>query len=574
MSAANKSMMKNGEREKSAPAPRKRGPASRNGKRPAGNAVSYRSLFETAPDGMLLISARTGRVLEVNPALCELAGCRADELRGRKLWEILPLKATDAGLVVFRELRKQKRIYYDDLPFETRDRGRITVELICTTHGADRAKIIHCTVRDITKYQKVKQELWDAEARFKALFRQAGIGIALLDREGRFLEGNARFCEMLGYAAKDLRALVWDDIVFRDGQGASPPFLQGLLSGEGEYTHAALRCVRKDGDAFWALMTATAVRSPGGTSPFFILTLQDITERKRAEEAVTASRNFFRSLINELPNPIRISDTDAKCDYVNRTWIEFTRRQFDQEIGDRWADGIHPDDRERVGEIIRVAFQNRAPYVTEYRLGHRSGSYRWVVEFGRPFNNIDGGFAGYISSCYDVHERKMFEDRLHSISFTDDLTGLLNRRGFFTFAQQQIKLANRSHKGFLFLYADLDGLKKINDTLGHQEGDAALMDVAHVLREVFRESDIIARLGGDEFAVLMTENSGAGEENAIMLRLRESIAEHNTRPGRRYTLSLSAGTIQYDPVDPCTLDELVSRADRLMYREKKSKQGS
>ncbi|HWR71919.1 MAG TPA: PAS domain S-box protein, partial [Nitrospirota bacterium] len=331
------------------------------------NAVPYRSLFETALDGMLIINAKTGRIMEVNPALCELAGCRADELCGKKLWEILPLQATDAGLVVFHELQKQKRIYYDDLPFETRDRGRITVELTCTTHDTDRTKIIHCTVRDVTKYQKVKQELWDAEARFKALFRQAGIGIALLEREGRFLDGNARLCEMLGYAAKDLRTLACGDIVSRDEQGAQPPFLQGLLSGEGEYTHAALRCVRKDGATFWSLMTATAIRSPGGASPFFILTLQDITERKRAEEAVVDSRNFFRSLINELPNPIRISDTDAKCDYVNKTWIEFTSRQFDQEIGDGWTEGIHPDDRERVGENRSVSFRNRAPYVTEYR---------------------------------------------------------------------------------------------------------------------------------------------------------------------------------------------------------------
>jgi diguanylate cyclase (GGDEF)-like protein len=90
---------------------------------------------------------------------------------------------------------------------------------------------------------------------------------------------------------------------------------------------------------------------------------------------------------------------------------------------------------------------------------------------------------------------------------------------------------------------------------------------------VFRESDIIARLGGDEFAVLMTENSGTGEESVVMHRLQECIAEHNARAARRAAISLSTGTIQYDPVDPCTLDELVSRADRLMYREKKSKQG-
>jgi PAS domain S-box-containing protein len=164
-------------------------------------------------------------------------------------------------------------------------------------------------------------------------------------------------------------------------------------------------------------MTATAIRSPGGASPFFILTLQDITERKRAEEAVVDSRNFFRSLINELPNPIRISDTDSKCDYVNKTWTDFTNRQFDQEIGERWTEGIHPEDRERVGEICGVSFRNRTPYVTEYRLKHASGKYRWVVEFGRPFNNIDGSFAGYIVPV-TMSKRKMFERLTHLLHAT------------------------------------------------------------------------------------------------------------------------------------------------------------
>jgi diguanylate cyclase (GGDEF)-like protein/PAS domain S-box-containing protein len=415
-------------------------------------------------------------------------------------------------------------------------------------------------------------DLWNAEARFQAVFHQAGIGIALLDMEGRFVDGNARLCEVLGYEAKELGSLTCTGMTHRDGRAAHAELFRELREGKRDSYHLAQRCIRKDGAGFWALITVSAIRGAGRASPFMTLTMEDITERKRAEEAVINSRDFFRSLIYELPNPIRIMDTDVTCDYVNKAWLEFTGRKLDQEIGEGWTGGVHPEDLQRVREICAVSFRNRSPYVTEYRLTHRSGEYRWVVEFGRPFNDIDGIFAGYISSCYDVHERKAFEDRLHSISFTDDLTGLLNRRGFFTFAQQQLKQANRSRKGFLFLYADLDGLKTINDTFGHQEGDLALVEAAHILREVFRESDIIARLGGDEFAVLMLENSGAKDEAAIVSRLHESIAEHNAKSGRRFTLSMSAGIKQYDPSNPCSLDELISRADRLMYQEKRTNQ--
>ncbi len=294
--------------------------------------------------------------------------------------------------------------------------------------------------------------------------------------------------------------------------------------------------------------------------------------RKRAEEAVVKSRDFYLSLINELPNPMRRADVRGRGDYFNKAWLDFTGRGMEQESGDGWTQGLHPEDLDRVMKLCRGSFKNRNPFVTEYRLRHYSGEYRWLVEFGRPFNDIDGNFAGYISSCYDVNERKTFEETLHAISITDDLTGLLNRRGFFALAQQQLKIANRTRKGLLLVYADLDGLKKINDSLGHHEGDLALTEAAKILKDVFRESDIIARLGGDEFAVLLTEQREARDEDAVMTRLHESLRAHNAQAGRRYALSMSAGVKRYDPERPCSLDEILSSADKLMYEEKRAKQ--
>jgi len=531
----------------------------------------YRKLFENAPDGKMIVDAVSGVVREANKALTDLSGYRAADIRGKKLWEIPLFKATDAGMVVFRELRKQKRIYYDDLPLETREGKRLTVEMTCSLHSQESGKLILCEIRDVTRQQQLKADLWNAEIRFKALFQQAGIGIALLDREGKFVDGNATLSRMLGGGPKELCTLNCADISHEEGRAVHAELLHDLISDKRSSYHVAQRCLRMDGTSFWALVTVSVVRNAGGLPQYFILTMEDISDRKRAEEIVINSRDFYRSLIYELPNPIRITDTDAKCDYVNRAWLEFTNRRMEQEVGEGWTVGIHPEDRARVMEIATVSFRNRSPYATEYRLAHRGGEFRWVVEFGRPFSDIKGTFAGYISSCYDVHERKAFEDRLHTISFTDELTGLLNRRGFFFFGQQQLKQANRSRKGFLFLYADLDGLKSINDTYGHQEGDMALVETARLFQEVFRESDIIARLGGDEFAAIMTENTGTGDEQAILNRLRQAIEDHNARPGRRFLLSVSTGIKQYDPDAPCSLDELISRADRLMYEEKKGK---
>jgi diguanylate cyclase (GGDEF)-like protein len=180
---------------------------------------------------------------------------------------------------------------------------------------------------------------------------------------------------------------------------------------------------------------------------------------------------------------------------------------------------------------------------------------------------ILGVFADILGSAL---ERKRAEDELKSMSIHDDLTGLFNRRGFVALVEEQLKLADRHQRDSLLLFADVDNLKRINDTFGHREGDRALMEIANVLDEVFRESDIKARVGGDEFAVFAVEAYPDSAE-VITSRLQRSLEAHNSERERPCKCSLSVGIVPYDPKHPCSLDELLSRADTLMYRQKEEK---
>ena len=138
-----------------------------------------------------------------------------------------------------------------------------------------------------------------------------------------------------------------------------------------------------------------------------------------------------------------------------------------------------------------------------------------------------------------------------------------------TLADQQIKAATRTNKKMSLLFIDIDGLKRINDTLGHEEGDRALVSAANVLKQTFRESDIMARMGGDEFAVLAVD--AAENPEIVLKRLAEQIGLHNAVPDRLYEISMSIGAAVYDPKAPCSLDDMISRADTLMYEQKKMK---
>ncbi len=159
------------------------------------------------------------------------------------------------------------------------------------------------------------------------------------------------------------------------------------------------------------------------------------------------------------------------------------------------------------------------------------------------------------------------EDKLKILSITDELTGLYNRRGLTAFAEHYIQIANRTKKGFYLLYADLDGMKRINDTWGHQDGDRALLAAAAILKKTFRNSDIVARVGGDEFVVMPVGFAGDAVD-LLSDRLQKNIDAYNSGGKLKHQLSLSSGISFYDPLVDCSLNELLNKSDEAMYRMK------
>lgn len=159
---------------------------------------------------------------------------------------------------------------------------------------------------------------------------------------------------------------------------------------------------------------------------------------------------------------------------------------------------------------------------------------------------------------------------MHTMLLTDELTGLYNRRGFFALGDYQLRIAKRQLNGIYMLYADLDDLKAVNDKWGHHEGDVTLMEIADILKQNYRESDVIARIGGDEFVVLPVGIAGDSVET-IIDRLHKAIDFNNTQSSRDYKLSISAGIAYFDPTEPCSVEELLDKGDKSMYERKKIK---
>jgi diguanylate cyclase (GGDEF)-like protein len=161
-------------------------------------------------------------------------------------------------------------------------------------------------------------------------------------------------------------------------------------------------------------------------------------------------------------------------------------------------------------------------------------------------------------------------EALKTLSLKDDLTSLFNRRGFFTLAEQGLKTAQRMGTEMMLIFGDLDNLKRINDTLGHSEGDQALVDLSQMLKETFRESDIIARIGGDEFVILAMNNFKLSA-NKLINRFEQGLNDHPLQTKRLHRLSMSFGTACFNPQNPCSTDVLLAQADKMMYENKQKR---
>lgn|GEM_PF-1112034 len=299
----------------------------------------------------------------------------------------------------------------------------------------------------------------------------------------------------------------------------------------------------------------------------------DITDRKRSEEALRESEHRYRTILEQMFDPYLEVDMEGNFTFVNESLCRHLGYTKEELIGKRFTIIVPPDEEKAMFTAYNTVFKTGEPNKGyPHRIIRKDGGEIFAEASIDMRRNREGQVIGFRTISRDITERKKMEAEILALSVTDQLTGLHNRRGFLSLAEQQIKLANRNMTGALLFFADLDGLKWINDTLGHEEGDKALIEAGTVLKETFRTSDIIARLGGDEYAVFAVDV--AEEKTRVFTaRMHSLINTRNDRENRRYRLSISVGCSYYDPENPCSLDQLIAVADKLMYEQKQKKKG-
>lgn len=301
-------------------------------------------------------------------------------------------------------------------------------------------------------------------------------------------------------------------------------------------------------------------------------TLHYLVKIAKQEKASRENSEQYRMMIENSSDIITLVDKQGKIIFESPA-IEKVFGYPPHELeGKSIFDYVHPQEKIQVMEKFKEAMgQGVLNERIQFQFITKGGEWRYIEAVGSTvFDQARGGLIGIINSR-DVTERVKVERELFSMTIDDPLTSLLNRRGFMILTAQQVKMAQRTKQGSCLIYADLDKLKWINDTFGHLEGDKALAEIAEILKHSFRDPDIIARIGGDEFAVLAI---GALEMHASSLvnRVHDTLQRRNRNPIHPYPLLLSMGVIYVDPFSHTSIENLLSRADLLMYQEKKQRQ--
>ena len=459
-------------------------------------------------------------------------------------------------------------------------------------------EFVSTQVANAINRKRAEEALRQSEAELRALFASMHDVVLVIDRFGVYLKIAPTDPELLIIPPEELLGKNMRDIFQPDQAEAFLYAMKKVL--ETKQTEQIEYALLIGDRIVWFAASISPM-----TEDSTLWVAHDITERKRFElvqnalyritqTAITSegidalyrsihsilgelipAENFFIALIEPIsglisfpyyidqydPAPVAPTPQQGLTGYVIRTGrpLLATRQVFDRLVQQGDVEPIGTFGVDWMGAPLKVGDRLIGVMAVQ------------IYTEGIHFAQKDLDLLEFVSTqVAQAIERKRMEDEIRNLSLTDALTGLNNRRGFTLLAEQEVKLAHRINRIMLLFFCDVDDLKGINDTHGHSQGDLALQEASAILKETFREADILARLGGDEFVVLAVDASLESAES-MTNRIQVALERRNQKGERPYQLTLSMGVARCDPEVPSTVSELIVQADALMYDQKQAR---
>jgi PAS domain S-box-containing protein len=386
----------------------------------------YSDLYEFAPIGYVTLD-KDGRILENNLAAAKMLGVERQALLRANISKYIGRESQDDWHLRWRAAISGETKQVFEIAMRRADGTPLLVHVETVVLGAEddrswRTALIDITDRkdaeaalnqlNRTLEERVQEQTAQIRLQAEAIAHVAeGVVISEgLDwSESNILFVNDALCRITGYTAGELIGLPRSVLHGRRMDRKTLNQIRDELSA-GNSCRVELVQYRKDGTPYDADLSITLLPDVNGGRTTFVSIHRDITQARRLAQALRESEHRFRQMADQAPMMIWMSGADKLTTWFNKPWLEFTGRTMEQELGNGWAEGIHPDDLNRCLETYADAFDAREPFSMDYRLRRHNGEFRWVLNHGIPLYQDDGAFAGYIASGIDITDRKLSED--------------------------------------------------------------------------------------------------------------------------------------------------------------------
>jgi PAS domain S-box-containing protein len=364
------------------------------------------ALLRNASDGIHILDTE-GNVIEASDSFCAMLGYRRDEVIGMNVvqWDA-QFTAAECMQLVKQQFTKPERSQFETL-HRRKDGTLINVEVSGYPLELDGTPVLFNSSRDITARKAAEESL----RKLSLAVEQSPNSIVITDLNANIEYVNEAFIKITGYCR--------DEVIGQNPRllhsGKTPGSIYDDMWGKlksGKPWKGELINKKKDGAEYIESAWISPVHQSDGKFTHYIGIKEDITERKQAESLLQESEQRFRVVADAAPVLIWLSGTDKLRTWFNQVWLDFTGRSMEQEWGNGWADGVHPDDLQHCLDIYISHFDRREPFRMEYRLKRHDGEYRWVHDNGVPRFDADGAFLGYIGSCLDMTDRKLSEQKI------------------------------------------------------------------------------------------------------------------------------------------------------------------
>jgi diguanylate cyclase (GGDEF)-like protein/PAS domain S-box-containing protein len=501
-----------------------------------------------------------GRFLDANDTALNLLGYKREDILFVNFSTLLE---EDQLAVAFKNMEEllqtgsQKRP--NEYKLRKKDGGYVWVEAEASViYRKGKPYAIQGIARDITDHKRAEDALRESEERYRAIVESSIDGIVIV--QGLIIMFvNEALYKMFGYqSADEIKGHEFREFVapeYKDLMVERGLLREGGVEVPSQYEFKALR---KDGTQFDAELSVTAIIYRGNVARQGII--RNVSERKRTEKALLESEERYRNIFEDSREAIYVSSREGKFIDVNQSTLDLFGYSREEMIGMNVLDiYVNPADRDKFQQEIEQKGSVKNYDVKFYR---KNGTEMDCLLTSTVWKAIDGTVFGYQGIIRDITETKKVADQLRYLSLHDHLTGLYNRAYF---EEEMHRLESGRYDSAGIIMCDVDGLKLVNDALGHHTGDNLLIATANVLKQSFRESDVIARVGGDEFAVLVANTDSNAIEKACQ-RIQDTAVKYNSA-NPTLPLSVSLG-FAVSTGTPIIMGNLFKEADNNMYREK------